>query len=67
MSEVKYEVGDFVRVYFSNHPPMEGAILSSPCATGDSWVLKAKHSNGKVDAGDLVYIQQFDYMVRSQL
>lgn len=51
----RVELGDTVRFEFSTHPPMQGVLLHTPAATGDSWIIRQ-------DGGTLVYVQQFDYM-----
>lgn len=52
------EVGDLVIVRFSSHPDIEGIVRYTPQATGDSWRITTGDA-----ADDVVYVQQFDYML----
>lgn len=54
----RVEIGRMVRFHFETHPPMHGELVSSPTATGDSWIIRQGD-------GTLVYIQQFDYMIEA--
>jgi hypothetical protein len=53
MSENRLEVGDKVMVNFHNQAMTLclGELLYMPCATGDSWIIKA-------ESGDLHYITE---------
>ena len=52
------EVGDIVNVYFGNERFMPKCkVLYVPCAPGDSWHLRRI-------TGDLVYVQQFEIMIK---
>lgn len=51
------EVGNKVQVRFSTHAPITGRITYIPVATGDSWHIT-------IESGNVVYVQQFDCMLK---
>ena len=54
----KISVGDWVKVLFTTAQMIGRAkVLSVPCATGDSWILKEAD-------GTLHYVQLFNRMTR---
>lgn len=50
-------IGNKVTIHFSTHFPIIGRVTYIPSATGDSWHITT-------DSGDVVYVQQFDYMLK---
>lgn len=50
-------IGSRVSVKFSTHPAVVGKVTYMPAATGDCWHVTT-------DSGDVIYIQQFDTMLK---
>lgn len=57
MMDDKIVIGNKVSIRFSTHPPIVGLVTYTPAVTGDAWHITT-------DGGDVVYIQQFDYMLK---
>lgn len=50
--------GDKVNVYFSTHPDIAGIVTHIPQIVNEPWHITTED-------GDVVYVQQFDYMLKT--
>ncbi len=55
----RIDIGDRVDIFFQTlEPEFDVEVLDTPAATGDCWKLKRQ-------TGIIVYVQQFDRMIRT--